>query len=689
VSGHSGHPLVRPGLRYIRQEKDGKPTYIVKDPVALKYFRFGTLEVWLMQRMDGTSSCYQLADDLRAEFGLNASADAIATLVRRLKELGLAQRDSHERSAILVESLRRQRRVRLQANNNTLLRMRFSFGDPDRLLDRLVHHLSFAWTPGFVVISGIVFAMYAVVLAGHWAPFTAGLGELYNPANFTPALLGSIYLVGTVIFLIHEFGHGLTCKRFGGEVHEMGAMLFYFSPAFFCNVNDAWMFEKRAHRLWVTFAGGWIQLLVAAVAGFIWISTEPGTLVHRVAFLSTLLGGGLSILINFNPLIPLDGYYAAVDWLDMPNLRPRAFATLGALLKRHVLRLDTPVPPAIARERRILLTYGVLASAYTALILTVVLVYVGRLLVTHLGGWGWTLFGLLVWRVTRGPRHALARTARVWWTDSRVSIRTRRIAVAAAGGVVLSAALLLLVPWTIRAPALIMVEPAERAWLRAPERAQLVAVHAFEGDRVEAGDAIAVLRDERLDIALRAARAEVTRLEASRAGAQAGRDAATERTVTIALEAARGRARELVRRRDALTLRAPFPAVVATPRLEERIGAQIPSGSAVAELWGEHGVRGRVMVAQRDAGDVRTGTALAIRFAAFPAWTWRTQVAHVEGETSRSGHIEATAFLPLDPAAPALRPGMTGSGKMVVARSTLAGALVRSVRRHIRLDLLL
>lgn len=37
----------------------------------------------------------------------------------------------------------------------------------------------------------------------------------------------------------HEFAHGLTCKHFGGEVREMGFMLIYFQPAFYCNVSDA------------------------------------------------------------------------------------------------------------------------------------------------------------------------------------------------------------------------------------------------------------------------------------------------------------------------------------------------------------------------------------------------------------------------------------------------------------------
>ena len=56
----------------------------------------------------------------------------------------------------------------------------------------------------------------------------------------------------------HEFAHGLACKHFGGEVHEIGFLLLYFQPAFYRNVSDAWLFAKKSQRLWVTFAGAYL-----------------------------------------------------------------------------------------------------------------------------------------------------------------------------------------------------------------------------------------------------------------------------------------------------------------------------------------------------------------------------------------------------------------------------------------------
>ena len=43
--------------------------------------------------------------------------------------------------------------------------------------------------------------------------------------------------------------HGLTCKHFGGRVREIGFLLIYFQPAFFCNVSDAWLFPEKSKRI--------------------------------------------------------------------------------------------------------------------------------------------------------------------------------------------------------------------------------------------------------------------------------------------------------------------------------------------------------------------------------------------------------------------------------------------------------
>ena len=80
---------------------------------------------------------------------------------------------------------------------------------------------------------------------------------------------------------IHELGHGLTCKHFGGEVHEVGVMSLVFTPYFFVNVSDCWVMPNRMHRMLVSAAGIYVELILAAFATFLWAVVQPGPMAIR------------------------------------------------------------------------------------------------------------------------------------------------------------------------------------------------------------------------------------------------------------------------------------------------------------------------------------------------------------------------------------------------------------------------
>jgi multidrug efflux pump subunit AcrA (membrane-fusion protein) len=686
-------PRLRHNLRYIPQVQDGKSVYVVKDPVSLKYFRFGEMEGWMMQRMDGTRSFAQIAAELSDRIGKAVSAAAIEPFYRRLRELGIAERTQAERSVLLLEKMREQRKLRLKGHGNTLLRMRFSIGDPDELFNRVVPRIGFFWTPTFVVVSAIAFLVYALILATHWGAFTAGVARLYQPSQYTLGFIVTLYLTVLVIIAIHELGHGLTCKRFGGEVHEIGAMLLYFSPAFFCNVNDAWTFEKKSHRLWVTFAGGWIQLLIAAIAGVVWILVEPASFLHQLAFVAMLFGGGLALVLNFNPLIPLDGYYALMDWLEIPNLRARSFEYLRAYLRRNLLGMDLPLPPVTPREKKIFLIYGSLAFLYTFFLLGMIGFWVGGLLVRRFEAWGWAIVLLAVAFLGRKAFRQGAHWLHVWASERLPGPRARKIAAAAATGVAALVLLAALLPWTVRVPGVALVEPAVRTWLRPADEGWIEAIPVAEGALVQAGDPVVVLRNPELELEWTHARAAVEALEREAAAARARGNPAQASQIEVQLAARQTRFAEMDRRRDALVLRAPFAAQVVTPHLEEWIGARALKGDSLVELWSSGPLHARVLLAERDVGEIRAGSPVGLKFPVRASWTWRTHVQSI-GPAARQGQIELLAPLAMqnlqttDPEHP-LRPGMVGEAKVAVEHTSVAGALLRWLRHTIRTDWLL
>jgi putative peptide zinc metalloprotease protein len=679
-------PRLRPRLRFSRHENDGAVSYIVKDPASMKYYRFGTVEAWLMQRLDGTRTLEQLCAELREEIGMNATPQALDVLVRRLREMGLVERSLHERSAMLMERVRQQRRSR-RDGKNTLVRMRFSFGDPDPLLGTMTERMPFFWTPGFVAASIAVFGLYTLILGYNWGAFINGMAAVYSPAQMTIGIFIICYGSFVVTAIIHEFGHGLTCKRHGGEVHELGAMLLYFMPAFYCNVSDAWTFEKRSHRLWVTVAGGWIQLWVAAAAALVWIMTEPGTLINSIGLYTAALSGGFSVLFNYNPLIPLDGYYALVDWLDMPNLRGRSFGYVGALAKRHLLRLDSPVPAVTPRERRIFVPYGILAIAYTTTILTTFSLLIGRFLGARLGGWGWLLFALLLFAATARLRGGVARLARVFAAEHLPQGRRMRVVQGGAIALIALAIISSIVPWTVNVAGDAVVESDARRWLRPPQDARFVELRVAAGEVARAGDTVAILRDPELEIERAQLQARLGELMALATAARGRRDATGARLHEFAVQSAMERLEQLDQRRDALVLRAPFDALIATPFLEERIGENVLAGDSLVQTLSHNALHVRVSIPQRAAGELAAGASLRIRFPAHPGRTWHLRVDRVETAVTDGDLIAIASFDTVSD--PGLLPGMHGRARAAIARTTVAGALGRTVRRTVRGDLFL
>jgi len=488
-------PKLRADLTLVEQTYRGEQSFIVKDPKSRKYFRFRPVEVSVIQQFDGTRSAAEVAAGLVAG-GLRVSAAAVEGFANKLKTMGLLERTLGERSVLMMERLRAQRRQRLGGGpyKGDIFRIRWSMGDPDHFMDRTIPHLRWMFTRNFLIASVFLFAIYLLVVAVKWPELTAAFDDLLH-FRYSAWELFVLWSTATVIIVIHELGHGYTCKYFGGQVHEIGAMLLYFEPAFFCNVNDAWTFPELKARLWVTAAGSWIQLVAASLAAIVWWAAAPDTLISHMALSAVLIGGVTTIVMNANPLIPLDGYFALSDYLEVPNLRQRAFAHLAWLAKAKLFRLDVPMPPADEREQRIFLIYALLAAWYIASIMLFLAGTVYGWLDRALGLAGAALFLLGVWLLARGAIRSWAQTAAAAWRELRAKAGSRRLRdrLLIGGALVLVAGAL--IPRPITVTGAFAVAPALSLPLTAPDSGLVARVYVREGTRVEAGMPLLQVRD--------------------------------------------------------------------------------------------------------------------------------------------------------------------------------------------------
>ena len=249
-------PKLRSDLRQSRQERPEGAVFVLKDPMTGRYFRFGEGEQFIAQQLDGATSLEEIVRRTEAYFGEPCPTETLKGFVDRLQQLGLLESDSVPRESRWTTA----ERVR-----GDVFYLRVKAFDPDRFLTWWLPKLRFCFTPAFLVFSAgfILFALCLTFMNGDQIGRDAV--DLYRIET-----IALIWLAELAIGLLHELAHGLTCKRFGGEVHELGFMLIYFEPAFYCNVSDAWLFPRKSDRLWVSVAGQYSELFISAVGAFIW-----------------------------------------------------------------------------------------------------------------------------------------------------------------------------------------------------------------------------------------------------------------------------------------------------------------------------------------------------------------------------------------------------------------------------------
>ncbi len=681
----ASRPKLHPDVKIVRREVKGEVHYVVREPTERKYFQFDEVVVTLMKAMNGERTPDEIADVAAETLGARPSAGAVADFAQKLKRMGIVERSPAEQHLMMQERLRKKRKIRSkQRTQGSILRLQFSFGDPDHAFGRMQHALRWMWTPGFVAVSLLFLATYLLVTAVKWQEFAQGTIALYTLNGIGPWDIVLLIVITTIITIIHELGHGLTTKALGGEVHEWGAMLLYFSPAFYCSTDDAWTFQKRSHRLLTTFAGPWIELMTATVAGIVWALTEPGTFINWVAFLTFLLAGLSSIFSNMNPLIPLDGYFALADWLEIPRLREGAFEYYGWLFKRHVLGVDVKEPKVTPRERRIFLVYGALAFVYSIFVAVVGLLWLILIFGRFIGPWIWVIVAFIAVKMLRkhaGRSRSLAVAARTHWRAGFLSgPRAGILAIV----VVAVVALPFILPWTYRARGEFAVEAAPPAPVRTLVDGIVDRVLVTEGDTVAAGTPLAVLWNPGLESAFLGRQGEARRLAVRKARAEArgNMSAAAEASAILAEVTAE---LEVLRvRRERLVVRAPIGGTVLGYRLQERLGQHLLEGDELATIASLDGRLARVRIPLKRAGELEVGQPAGLRLLTRPDLEFRSTVASL-APAARNGTVETIVYFPIGEWQPT--PGMSGIAKIATRRATVAHAIARAWRQTVRIDL--
>ena len=202
-------------------------------------------------------------------------------------------------------------------------------------------------------------------------------------------------------------------------------MFLVFAPLPYVDASAASEFRSKWQRAFVGAAGMIVEVFVAALALYVWLSVEQG-LVRALAYNVMLVAGISTVLFNGNPLLRYDGYYILSDILEIPNLAQRATRYWGHLVYSYVFRTEgLPEFVATPGERIWLLLYAPASFFYRITVVLAIAVFIAsEYLAVGVAIALWGIFagvvlpiGKALWHVFSSPRLQHNRTRAVITTS--------------------------------------------------------------------------------------------------------------------------------------------------------------------------------------------------------------------------------------------------------------------------------
>jgi putative peptide zinc metalloprotease protein len=615
------HPQLRSHVHLERHCYRSEVWYVLKDPISGRTHRVNASAYHVVGRLDGRRSVQEIWDTCIAQLG--EAAPSQGEMIDLLGTLGDAELIQTEATPDVAQLFaRKEKRAKTQTKQKlNPLAFKVALGNPSKLLDMFVPLFSILLKPSLGVIWLISACIALLFAAANWQEV-----HTYSTINLqSPRMIVLLWLAYPIAKLMHEFAHGLTVRAWGGEVKEFGVTLLAFFPVPYVDVSSASGFRSKHQRVFVSLIGVMSELLFAVLAFTLWLNISDG-LLREFCFAVMMTCTISTLLVNGNPLMKFDAYYALADQLESPGLANRSNALLLHHAQKNILGIkDTQAPTVASGEHGWLLSYGSAAFIYR----WVVCVGLGSWIASFslslsIAFFIWSGFTLILQPLFNLIKYLLSSPS--------VLRRSRAIMGATAIGLLLSALLgWLPMPYSTQSEGIVWVP--EESKLRAQSEGFVQKVLIADQTRVRKGEAILqmedpVLRSDRL-------RAQA-RLEALEANYQLALSKSSSDTAPLMDDI--DRLKQEIERYETriaqLTLRAGANGTLALSRAADLAGAYLSKGTVVGHVIEPGKTIVRAVLTQSDVGLVRDQTTkIEVRLAEH---NFETRAASIMNQTPAS-----------------------------------------------------
>ena len=590
-------PALQGHVRVHRHEYRRTRWYVLENLADERFFRFTPEAYQIIGRMDGLRTVQELWDDALSALGDDAPTQGeVIRMLGQLHQGDLLRCDIPPDVEVL--SHRHDQHARGERKRRLLSPFcwRVPLLDPERMLAaaRPVARFLFSW-PALALWLVIVAGSFALAIL-HWEGLTTNVAQRV----LTPENLFVLWLLFPVFKVFHEAGHALAVKAFGGEVHEVGVMVLFFTPVPYVDASASSGFHSKIERILVSAAGSMMDLLTASAALAVWVSVGDGPLRH-MAYNVLFLSGVSAVLFNANPLMRFDGYHVLMDLLEIPNLATRSRSYVRFLAERFLFGVRELQSPAETRgEAAWMVTYFVTSFVYRMVVLcTIAFFLASKFFFVGVGLAVWGAFQWFVLPVLQGIRY-LFRSSII----ERRRVRAWTVSAGLAGAAVL---LLLALPFPLRTYAKGAIRLPDHASVRMATEGFIDRVVCESGSSVREGQPLIVCGDPEIDREIRVLEFELRALESERDAVQAD-DPIQARQLEDQIAYARKALDREIRRKGELVIHSRTSGVFHGVTLENLEGRFLRKGEEIGWVLSKRELRARVVVSSDYVDDVRRRT---------------------------------------------------------------------------------
>ncbi|MDP2219973.1 MAG: hypothetical protein Q8K34_07210, partial [Hydrogenophaga sp.] len=265
-------PRLLPTARVQRQVFRSQVWYVVQDHSGGRYHRMTAGAYHLLTMMDGSKTVQEIWAAVNTDgHGDACTQGEVVELLVNLHAADLLTVDLNPDSAALFARFKKKRWTTIKQYLLNPMSIKFPLVDPEPFIRWAMPAFGWLFSPLGAVL-WMLLVLPATVLAGlHWGELTHNLSDqLLSSSN-----LWVMVVVFPLVKLVHELGHGFAARAWGAPVREMGLMLLVFAPVPYVNASGSSIFESKYRRAIVAGAGMLAELMLAAVAMYVWLVTEP------------------------------------------------------------------------------------------------------------------------------------------------------------------------------------------------------------------------------------------------------------------------------------------------------------------------------------------------------------------------------------------------------------------------------